>query len=215
MKRALLPLILVISQYYVQAQTLQSVTNTGAETSTTIGAAGFYPIGLGYNKPAAYLISAGDTNWSYGATSDNMWTYRMQVSFYGANQNTRGFRLLHKTNNTFPFLVDGNGNVGIGDPNPLERLSVNGKIRAKEIKVEADPWPDYVFDVSYKLPDLNVTEQFIKENKHLPEIPSAAEIAKKGVNLGEMNALLLKKIEELTLYVIDLKKEVEILKSNK
>ncbi|HEY0055200.1 MAG TPA: hypothetical protein VGB63_07585 [Pedobacter sp.] len=101
-------------------------------------------------------------------------------------------------------LQAGGGNVGIGTTNPQGyKLSVAGKIRASEIKVEALPWPDYVFDQTYKLPDLKATEQFIKENKHLPEIPSAAEVAKDGVNLGEMNAKLLQKIEELTLYIIE------------
>lgn len=102
-----------------------------------------------------------------------------------------------------------NDKVGIGTTNPTETLSVNGKIRAKEIKVEAAPWPDYVFNNSYQLPDLKDTERFIKENKHLPEIPSATEAEKDGINLGEMNAKLLKKIEELTLYLISLDKKVE------
>lgn len=117
-----------------------------------------------------------------------------------------------------PFTSDGanlalraveNGNVGIGTLNPTEKLSVNGKIRAKEIKVEAAPWPDYVFAPSYKLPALKATEQFIKEHKHLPEIPSAIEVKKDGVNLGEMNAKLLKKIEELTLHLIDQNKRLD------
>jgi hypothetical protein len=100
------------------------------------------------------------------------------------------------------------GNVGIGILNANEKLSVNGKIRAKEIKVESDNWPDYVFNTSYKLPSLLETEQFIKENHHLPDIPSAAEVEKDGVNLGEMNARLLKKIEELTLHLIAKDKEL-------
>lgn len=106
------------------------------------------------------------------------------------------------------FVAD---KIGIGTENTgASKLAVNGSIRAKEIKVEASPWPDYVFDASYKLPDLKVTEQFIKANKHLPEIPSASEVEKDGINLGEMNAKLLRKIEELTLYMIELNKKVEI-----
>lgn len=101
-----------------------------------------------------------------------------------------------------------NGNVGIGTASPTEKLSINGKIRAREIKVETTGWADYVFEPSYQLPDLNETEQFIKEHKHLPEIPSAKEVAENGVNLGEMNSKLLKKIEELTLYLIEKDKQV-------
>ncbi|ATP58033.1 hypothetical protein CPT03_16950 [Pedobacter ginsengisoli] len=107
------------------------------------------------------------------------------------------------------------GNVGIGTLAPSEKLSVKGKIRAQEIKVETANWPDYVFAKGYKLPSLKETEKHIAEKGHLPDIPSAEEVKANGVDLGEMNAKLLKKIEELTLYLIELKKEVEILKSNK
>ncbi|MGQ7855244.1 hypothetical protein ACUN24_13500 [Pedobacter sp. WC2501] len=99
------------------------------------------------------------------------------------------------------------GNVGIGTASPKEKLSVNGKIRAIEVKVEATNWPDYVFEKGYKVGKLESLEDYIKVNKHLPETPSAKEVAANGIELGEMNKLLLKKIEELTLYVIELKKE--------
>lgn len=109
------------------------------------------------------------------------------------------------------FTITGKGEVGIGTSDTKgHKLAVAGSIVAESVKVALQPnWPDYVFHSSYKLPDLKEVEQFIKENKHLPEIPSAAEVEKEGINLGEMNANLLKKIEELTLYVIDLKKENE------
>jgi len=95
------------------------------------------------------------------------------------------------------------GNVGIGILNPNEKLAVNGTIRAREVKVEAANWPDYVFEEGYKVETLEALESYIKANKHLPEIPSAKEVQANGVELGEMNKLLLKKIEELTLYLID------------
>ena len=101
------------------------------------------------------------------------------------------------------------GNVGIGTLTPSEQLSVNGKIRAKEIKVEALNWPDYVFKKDHELLPLNELEMFVKKNNHLPEIPDAKEAEENGISLGEMNAKLLKKIEELTLYMIELKKENE------
>ncbi|MDQ0638317.1 hypothetical protein QF042_001882 [Pedobacter sp. W3I1] len=101
------------------------------------------------------------------------------------------------------------GNVGIGILNPNEKLAVNGIIRAREVKVEATNWPDYVFEEGYKVGKLEALESYIKVNKHLPEIPSAKEIEANGVELGEMNKLLLKKIEELTLHLIEVNKKVD------
>jgi hypothetical protein len=99
------------------------------------------------------------------------------------------------------------GNVGIGTSNPTEKLSVKGKIRAQEVKVEINNWPDFVFAKDYVLPTLQETEKHIKEKGHLPGIPSAAEVEKNGIELGDMNKKLLQKIEELTLYLIEMKKE--------
>jgi len=103
--------------------------------------------------------------------------------------------------------IGADGNVGIGTLTPNEKLAVNGKIRAKEIKVENANWPDFVFAKSYTLPTLQETEAHIREKGHLPGIPSAAEVKVNGVDLGEMNAKLLQKIEELTLHLIEIKKE--------
>lgn len=101
------------------------------------------------------------------------------------------------------------GDLGIGTSEYRGyKLAVNGNIRVKEVKVEAGPWPDYVFDGSYKLPSLSMVEKFIGRAKHLPDIPSARTIITEGVNLGEMNRLLLKKVEELTLYLIEKDKQM-------
>ncbi|PWS29303.1 hypothetical protein DHW03_05660 [Pedobacter yonginense] len=104
------------------------------------------------------------------------------------------------------------GNVGIGTTTPKEKLAVNGNIRAKEVKVETANWPDYVFEEGYKVSTLQQLETYIKTNKHLPEMPSAKEAEKDGIDLGEMNKKLLQKVEELTLYMIEMKKENEQLK---
>ncbi|MES2653137.1 MAG: hypothetical protein V4663_15455 [Bacteroidota bacterium] len=101
------------------------------------------------------------------------------------------------------------GNVGIGTLTPTEKLSVNGNIRAKEIKVETSGWPDYVFNKDYHITPLKELEEYIKINKHLPEIPSAKVAEQEGINLGEMNKLLLKKIEELTIHLIEKNKAIE------
>lgn len=104
------------------------------------------------------------------------------------------------------------GNVGIGTTNPgTFKLAVAGKIAAnEEVRVFSAGtinFPDYVFDPAYKLPSLFDTELYVKENRHLPEVPTAAEVERDGMSLNEMNIILLKKVEELTLYMIELKKE--------
>lgn len=101
------------------------------------------------------------------------------------------------------------GNVGIGIFNPAQKLAVNGTIRSKEVIVEAAPWPDYVFDKKYQLRTLEELEKFIQLNKHLPDMPPAGEVEEKGLTLGDMQRRMVEKIEELTLYVIELKKEIE------
>lgn len=103
--------------------------------------------------------------------------------------------------------IDGSGNVGIGNTNPDAKLTVSGQVHAQEVKVTVNaPGPDYVFEKDYALPSLDQIKVYIEENKHLPEVPSAKEMEKNGVQLGEMNMLLLKKIEELTLYAIEMNK---------
>jgi len=109
------------------------------------------------------------------------------------------------------------GNVGIGttltnNPNNY-KLTVNGKILCEKIKVIADvPGADYVFDENYNLTSLNDLDSFITKNKHLPEVPSADEMKKNGIDLTDMNILLLKKVEELTLHLIEQNKQIEELK---
>ena len=108
------------------------------------------------------------------------------------------------------FTIKTNGDVGIGTRTPDSKLAVNGNIHAKEVKVDLIGWPDYVFQKGYDLPTLEEVEKYITEKGHLINIPSATEVEKNGVQLGEMNKLLLQKIEELTLYIIELKKENEL-----
>jgi len=102
-----------------------------------------------------------------------------------------------------------NGNVGIGTTNPgVWKLAVNGKIRAKEIKVETG-WADYVFLQDYQLPTLEEVAKHIEEKGHLINIPSAQEVEANGIELGKMNKLLLEKIEELTLYTLEQERKLK------
>jgi hypothetical protein len=100
------------------------------------------------------------------------------------------------------------GSVGIKTQTPgAYDLAVNGKIRAQEIKVETANWPDYVFADTYQVPSIAEVEKYIKTNNHLPGVPTATEVEKNGMELGEMLKLQQKKIEELTLYIIGLNKK--------
>ncbi|MGN7787287.1 hypothetical protein ACTJIJ_22325 [Niabella sp. 22666] len=146
-----------------------------------------------------------DAGYTYG-TSIRSITQNPGANMYGLQFFTQENYI---TTQTEKMRIQGNGNVGIGTANPTEKLSVNGNIRAKQIKVETANWPDYVFASNYKKMPLPELEQFIAKNKHLPEIPSAQQVAKEGIELGANQATLLKKIEELTLYIIDQNKELK------
>jgi len=126
------------------------------------------------------------------------------------------------------LFIGNNGFIGVGKTNPSAALDVNGALNATSAKIDglicakavrvqngSPCWPDFVFSKDYKLLSLDKVEQFITENHHLPNVPSAAEVAANGIELGEMNAILLQKVEELTLYIIQMEKRlVELEKNN-
>jgi hypothetical protein len=112
----------------------------------------------------------------------------------------------------YHMVVRTDGKVGIGTLNMSEgtyKLYVEGGIRTRKVKVDQATWPDYVFAPNYDLRSLKAVEQYINQHKHLPDVPSADEITKDGLDLGENQAVLLKKIEELTLYLIEQNKQLQ------
>ena len=118
--------------------------------------------------------------------------------------------LLRQANNVNPYMVieGGTGNVGIGVAVPNYKLDVCGIIRANEVRVRAG-WCDYVFETDYRLRSLSEVETYIRTHKHLPEIPTQKQIETDGLDLGAMQTLHMKKIEELTLYILELNKRIE------
>lgn len=106
-----------------------------------------------------------------------------------------------------------NGNVGIGTANPSAKLTVAGNIRAREVRVTANAGADFVFEDDYALRPLGELEQFVQENKHLPEIAPAAQMVEEGVKTGEFQIQLLQKVEELTLYIIAQEKRIVALEA--
>ncbi len=117
------------------------------------------------------------------------------------------------SSSAFPTMTIAGGKVGIGTFNPLYQLSVNGTIQSKEVRVETG-WADFVFEKDYALRSLTEVEKYISANNHLPDIPSAKEIQENGLPVAEMQTKMMAKIEELTLYVIALQKQVDALKKD-
>jgi hypothetical protein len=107
--------------------------------------------------------------------------------------------------------IKGNGNVSIGVTTPATgyKLTVAGKIICTELKVQLQPFPDYVFEKNYKLRTIKEVENHIDTYKRLPGMPSAAEVESKGMNVGEMQGKVVEKVEELTLYIIQQQKQIE------
>ncbi|MFL9485737.1 hypothetical protein ACI6Q2_23365 [Chitinophagaceae bacterium LWZ2-11] len=167
---------------------------------------------LDVNGTGAFMQSISLKN--NGVNSAELLLYKQdQTNYYNVGGNSNGFYIYNSSNNAYALYAGVNDNIGIGTTTPSEKLSVNGTVLSKKLKITQQNWPDYVFDSSYTLTPLTQVEQFIKDNKHLPDVPSAKEVTDKGLDVGDNQALLLKKIEELTLYMIEMKKENELLKN--
>jgi len=139
----------------------------------------------------------------------------LKIGTFTLNDNGR---LIFRTNGFDRGMVDQNGNFLIGNPNSVNaatgfKLSVDGKVMCEELRVEMSPWADYVFDDNYQLMSFDELEAFIAANNHLPGIPSATIIESEGLDVGNMQAKMMEKIEELTLHIIQLNNRIEELES--
>ena len=137
------------------------------------------------------------------------------VSGSGANSTVMGSYINASThliaNQGIKATILPNGNFGIGTTAPTALLDVAGSIKASDILLSVNSWADYVFEKNYALRPLSEVEAYIKANKHLPDVPSEDEVKKNGISVLEMNVILLRKVEELTLYAIELKAKTDAL----
>lgn len=217
------------SKYLIDAGTNSAASAAGTHTSKfVLTSDGNVGIGTGSPVSALTLAGTGNANPNIGAEVDYAGENLTFQSYTTGQAYTLGSIKMSQPSNyyidrgdmvistangggvvTEKMRIAANGFVGIGTALPKEALSVNGNIRSKQVLVETANWPDYVFAASYKLPSLSELKTFIDKNQHLPDVPSEVDVLKDGQNLGEMNKLLLKKVEELTLYVIEKDKEMK------
>ena len=168
-------------------------------------------VGIGTDNPEDKLHVNGRLKLGVHASGAGTWYVPSSGTNWFAGLNHDGNWRIYKDSNK--ILINPQGNVGIGTENPGRyKLNVWGPVRAHEVVVNTSG-ADFVFADNYNLPSLQQVETFIKENKHLPEIPSAAEMQENGLHLAEMNIKLLQKVEELTLYIIEQQKQMESIRS--
>ena len=182
-------------------------------------------VGIGTTSPGAGLeINKGSTNnlalllnssgpgWGSGIQFLNTGGAGLSYGIYIDNANPNKWHFANNNISLDAITIISNNNVGIGTTSPNNTLDVNGTIRAKEVKVETG-WSDFVFEKDYNLRSLKQVESYIKENKHLPDIPSAKQVEEEGLSMTDMMKKQMQKIEELTLYVIEQNKQLSILKN--
>lgn len=172
-------------------------------------------VGIGITTPAYKLDVNGPARLlqnlfvkNNGVNSSEILLYKQNGAYYDLASNNGGFQIYNSEVNATLLIADANNNIGIGTSTPDTKLAVNGTIHSKEVKVDMIGWSDYVFKPTYTLPSLSQVKSYIDQNHHLSEMPSEQEVIKNGLNIGEIVKLQTKKIEELTLYLIEKDKQV-------
>ncbi len=170
-------------------------------------------IGIGVAEPQKKLDIVGDMKLlvPYNAAAPVINAMTIDIPTFHTLDNAKKsyfLKMIDLGNPGTSFIFRGDGNIGIGTTTPDYKLDVNGTIRAKEIVVNLNEGADFVFEEDYALRPLKEVHEFIQTNKHLPEIPSAANMVANGLDMGEFQIKLLQKIEELTLYIIEQEKRI-------
>lgn len=184
---------------------------------------GTHNVGIGTEAPDERLHVARNDGWGVYSKieNNNGWTKIGFNTSHGSIESSARLQLntesgedvliggpFYAMHNTYLAVTDGQVGIGTTDPGNY-KLAVEGNICARKVRVtEAPFWSDFVFESDYQLMSLEEVEAFIEQNGHLPGVPSAEEVESDGVDLLEMNAILLQKIEELTLYIIELEKKI-------
>jgi hypothetical protein len=184
-------------------EVIGSIKASGFVLSTGAGAGKVLTSDAGGNATWQTVSGLSAAGWSFGGNA---------VSASSSIGTTSNYDLPFVTNNIERMRIGANGAVGIGTANINDagyKLFVEGNIRTRKVRVDQQIWADYVFEHDYKLRSLQEVEQYIQEQKHLPEVPSAAAVKQEGVDLGDNQVVLLKKIEELTLYIIQQQKQLQ------
>jgi hypothetical protein len=179
-------------------------------TSVTSGGNGF--VQLGSSSSTNLVMDNNEIQARNNGSASNLF---LQNNGGNVRIGDGDFNSAHRLGVAGNAVVTGNLRVGATALPAGFSLGVDGKIICTEVMVRLVPnWPDYVFDPGYRLRSLDEVEAFIKANRHLPGIP-AATVVENGLSLGEMQKLQMEKIEELTLYIIELKKEIAALRGSR
>lgn len=204
MKKTILSILLLITTILVTAQNQTvngNLTTTGSVT-------------VGKQVSATVFGSVNRLSLTPYRHTGGLWTFTSrdvpEVAYLDIAYGNTNILAFHHKNGIGIFTTNPTCALDVRGGIKGTQLDINGTIRAKGVKIEATGWSDFVFDKDYRLLTLSEIESHINEHKHLPDIPSQKEVLENGIDVGDMQAKLLQKIEELTLYVIEQDKKIQL-----